>query len=265
MPRPGGPTPDSGADSDRRYKRSHPKFRHRDNERPAPARLPSPRSLNCDAGSCRRQGVWTDETKVRGRCRSSHWPALPGRCRARRSPTQGPARSAVDGKLAPSVGINSLWVIMAGVLRDVHAGRLRLPRDRLLEGQERRHGGREDPHQLLDRRRSAGGRAGSRSRSAPGQRRSATTEGSSSPTSVHAATADGCRPRLPGDVALRRDDRVEVLLPVRLLRRLAGDRLGDDAGADQVRRLRHLRDRLHHPDLPDRRPLGVRRRLPADR
>ena len=36
--------------------------------------------------------------------------------------------------------------------RDVHAGRLRVPRDRLLARQERGHGGREDPHELLDRR-----------------------------------------------------------------------------------------------------------------
>ena len=41
-----------------------------------------------------------------------------------------------------------------------------------------------------------------------------------------------------------RDDRVEVVLPVRLLRRLARDRLGHDARADQVRRLHHLRRRL---------------------
>ena len=59
------------------------------------------------------------------------------------------------------------------------------------------------------------------------------------------------------------DHRGEVLLPVRLLRGLAGDRLGLDARAHQVRRLHHLRDRLRRRDLPDRRPLGLRRRLPA--
>ena len=43
--------------------------------------------------------------------------------------------------------------------RDLHAGRLRVPGDRLLAWQERRHGGGEDPHQLLDRRSSVlGGR-----------------------------------------------------------------------------------------------------------
>ena len=52
-----------------------------------------------------------------------------------------------------------------------------------------------------------------------------------------------------------------VVLPVRLLRRLAGDRLGHDARARQVRRLRDLRDRLLVAHLPDRRPLDLRRRL----
>ena len=55
----------------------------------------------------------------------------------------------------------------------------------------------------------------------------------------------------------------EVLLPVRLLRRLARDRLGLDARAHQVRRLHHLRRRLRLDHLPDRRALGLRRRLPA--
>ena len=39
-----------------------------------------------------------------------------------------------------------------GLARHVHAGRLRVPGDRLLARQERRHGGREDPDELLDRR-----------------------------------------------------------------------------------------------------------------
>ena len=61
-----------------------------------------------------------------------------------------------------------------------------------------------------------------------------------------------------------RDGRVEVVLPVRLLRRLAGDRVGHDARAHQVRRLHHLRGRLRVDHLPDRLALGLRRRLPAD-
>ena len=69
--------------------------------------------------------------------------------------------------------------------------------------------------------------------------------------------------RVPGHGLLRRLGRGEVPLPVRVLRRVAGDRLGHDARADQVRRLHHLRDRLLRADLPDRLALGLRRRLAA--
>ena len=68
--------------------------------------------------------------------------------------------------IADSVGINSMWVIVAGVSRDVHAGRVRVPRDRLLARQERRHRGGEGPDELLDRRARVLGRAASPSRSA---------------------------------------------------------------------------------------------------
>ena len=142
------------------------------------------------------------------------------------------------------------------LLRDVHAGGLRLPGDRLLARQERRHGRREDPHELLDRRRSCTGPSASPSPSATGDHHRARTgfflRGLRRP-------AGGVR----RDGPLRRDDRVEVVLPVRLLRRLAGDRLGHDARADQVRRLHHLRDHLRRVHLPDRLALGVRRRLAA--
>ena len=53
------------------------------------------------------------------------------------------------------------------------------------------------------------------------------------------------------------------VLPVRVLRGLAGDRVGHDAGADQVRRLRDLRDHLQRGDLPDHQPLDLRWRLAA--
>ena len=56
-----------------------------------------------------------------------------------------------------------------------------------------------------------------------------------------------------------------VVLPVRVRRRLAGDRLGHDARAHQVRRLRDLRDRLLGDHLPDRRALDLRRRLARHR
>ena len=61
----------------------------------------------------------------------------------------------------------------------------------------------------------------------------------------------------PGLVLLRRGDLGEVVVRVRLLRGLAGDRLGHDARADQVRRLLDLRDRLLGADLPADRPLAV--------
>ena len=144
-----------------------------------------------------------------------------------------------------------------GLLRHVHAGGLRPAGDRLLARQERRHGGREDPHELLDRGAPVLGRrlrVRLRRRSGPRHRHARVL-----PARLR-RPADG----VPDHGPVGRDDRVEVVLPVRLLRRLAGDRLGHDARADQVRRLRHLRDRLQLPDLPDRLGLGLRRRLAAD-
>ena len=52
-------------------------------------------------------------------------------------------------------------------------------------------------------------------------------------------------------------------LPVHVLRRVAGDRLGDDARAHQVQRVRDLRRRLRGRHLPADRPLHVGRRLPG--
>ncbi len=142
------------------------------------------------------------------------------------------------------------------LLRDVHAGGLRVPRDRLLARQERRHG--RSP------------RSSSTSRS----RRSCTTRSASPSPSASGDIIghDGFFLRDYGDPQRRSRSwgcrtrrRVEVVLPVRLLRRLAGDRLGHDARADQVRRLHHLRDRLRRVHLPDRVALGLRRRLAAGR
>ena len=59
-----------------------------------------------------------------------------------------------------------------------------------------------------------------------------------------------------------RQQRGVLLLPVRLLRRLAGDRLGHDARAHQVHRVPDLRGRLLGDHLPADRPLDLRRRLP---
>ena len=139
--------------------------------------------------------------------------------------------------------------------RDVHAGGLRLPGDRLLPRQERRHGGREDPGQLLDLRRSASTPSASLSPSATATRSSARTA-SSWPAPTRARTSRSSTSPNGHD-----HGRDAVVLPVRVLRRLAGDRLGHDARAHQVRRLRHLRDRLLVAHLPDRRALDLRRRL----
>jgi Amt family ammonium transporter len=70
-------------------------------------------------------------------------------------------------------------------------------------------------------------------------------------------TTRTCSPRWRS----RRRGSSEVLLPVRLLRGLAGDRLGHDDRAHQVRRVPDLRGRLQRADLPDHQPLDLRRRL----
>ena len=142
------------------------------------------------------------------------------------------------------------------LLRDVHAGGLRLPGDRLLARQERGHRRRQDPHELLDRGDpvlGGGLRLRLRRRDRPHHRRHRVL-----PARLR-RSAEG----LPDHGPLGRHDRVEVVLPVRLLRRLAGDRVGHDARAHQVRRLRHLRGRLQRAHLPDRLGLGLRRRLAA--
>ncbi len=53
----------------------------------------------------------------------------------------------------------------------------------------------------------------------------------------------------------------QVLLPVRVLRGVAGDRVGHHDRAHQVRRLPDLRGRLQRADLPDHQPLDLRWRL----
>ena len=187
------------------------------------------------------------------------------RVRRRHGPQQGDRRQARPvGRHQHDVGDRRR---RAG---DVHAGRVRLLGDRILAGPRTRARWSRRSSPTSPSPRSAGGRSASRSPSAARWAASSgTTAGSSSRTSARTARPpDGVThvpPQLPGDGALRRDDRVEVVLPVRLLRRLAGDRLGHDPGADQVRRLHHLLGRLRDDHLPDRRALGVRRRLPADR
>ena len=177
-------------------------------------------------------------------------------CRRVARPTR--RRRRQRRQLARPSASTRLWVIVAGVLVMFMQAGLRVPGDRLLARQERRHGRREDPHELLDRRDRLLGRAASPSPSAGRRQRHRQTRASSC-----ADYGDPHARRFPVDGPLRRDDRGEVVLPVRLLRRLAGDRLGHDARADQVRRLHHLRGRLRGDHLPARLALGVRRRLAA--
>ena len=66
-------------------------------------------------------------------------------------------------------------------------------------------------------------------------------------------------------VQRRRIGRDADALRARVRGGLAGDRLGNDPGADQVQRLRDLRGRLRRRHLPARRPLGLGRRLPLRR
>ena len=141
---------------------------------------------------------------------------------------------------------------------DLHAARVHVPGDRILPGQERGHDRREDLDELLDRRDHVlGGGLRVRLRRSPRARHR--RHGILPPRLRR--SVDG----VPDHGLLRRVRRVEVHLPVRVLRRVARDRLGHHARADQVRRLRHLRRHLLRADLPDLLGLGLRRRLAAER
>ena len=78
-------------------------------------------------------------------------PALRWRAWRRVRPTRRRRSTSRRPSSRPTVSINTMWVIVAARAGDVHAGRLRVPRDRLLAGEERRRRRREDPRQLLDR------------------------------------------------------------------------------------------------------------------
>ena len=151
--------------------------------------------------------------------------------------------------LPDSVGINSIWVIVAGCLvMFMQAGFA------FLEiGFSRGKNAGTVVAKILTNFSIAAictGRSASRSPSAargPRHRRR---------TASSCATSATRRRRSRSWALSDAHDRVEVVLPVRLLRRLAGDRLGHDARAHQVRRLRHLRDRLQRAHLPDRLATG---------
>ncbi len=131
------------------------------------------------------------------------------------------------------------------------AGRVHVPRDRLLTAEERRHGGRQDPRQPRDRDdRLVGDRLRGRRR-----RRQRLLRHQRLLLPLRPDDRPGRRSVQRG--RLRRD---ADALRACLLRGLAGDRLGHDPGADQVRRLRDLRRRLRRGHLPADRARGLGRR-----
>ena len=153
--------------------------------------------------------------------------------------------------------INTVWVIVAGVLvMFMQAGFAMLE----IGFSRAKNAG------TASRRSSPTSRS---PRSATG--RSALRWPSAEPGTIGATTACSWRARCPSRrrsssraSASPRHQRGDVpVLPVRVLRGLAGDRLGHDARADQVRRLRDLRDRVRLRHLSDRLALGLRRRLAA--
>ncbi len=159
----------------------------------------------------------------------------------------------------PEASINTMWVIVAAVLvMFMQAGFL------LLEiGFSRAKNVGAGVAKILVNFSIAslcllGGRLRARLRRRRG--RSPGTPGSSS-TSAPSIEEAGKAVPVRRNV-LDQPGRVHVL-PVRVLRGLAGDRLGHHAGADQVRRLRHLRGHLQRRDLPGDQPLDLRWRLAA--
>ena len=159
--------------------------------------------------------------------------------------------------LPDSVGINSMWVIVAGVLVMFMQAGFAFLEIGFSRGKNAGTVVAKILDELLDRRALLLGR---RLRLRV-RRRSATLIGTHG---FFLRDFGDPQTAFPIMGLVRRDRRGEVVLPVRLLRRLAGDRVGHDARAHQVRRLHHLRGRLRVADLPDRLALGLRRRLAAD-
>ena len=151
--------------------------------------------------------------------------------------------------------LNTTWVIVAGVLvMFMQAGFLFLETG-LLARQERGRGRREGPRRTSRSPRSCGGPAGSRIAFGG----AGWLAGDSGFFFQYGSTISARQPRRGHR---GRSQRRVLLLPVRLLRGVAGDRLGDDARADQVHRVPDLRGRLLGDHLPADRPLDLRRRLP---
>ena len=178
-------TPDRAA-FERPYKAARPNFRQRDNELRGPrAYLRAVIPVKATPGGARRwaRSVESDETKVRGRGAAGRVAAalfvVPGSALADATDLE----KAIAGKLDPSVGVNTMWVIVAGALvMFMQAGfaflEIGFSRARTRAPWSRRSS------RTSRSRPSAGGSADSRSRSAGrSAASSATTEGSSSPTS----------------------------------------------------------------------------------
>ena len=157
-----------------------------------------------------------------------------------------------------STSSTSTWVIVAAVLVMFMQAGFAFLEIGFSRGKNVGIGRREDPRQLLDRLdRLVGCRLRARLR---WRRRDRwRLAASSSRHGAHASTGGARRGR-----DRRLDGRVHAL-PVHVLRRLPGDRLGHDARAHQVRRVRDLRGRLRGGHLPAHRPLDLRWRLPRAR
>ncbi len=172
---------------------------------PARARLPASARASCSAAP-------SPPTSSRQRSSASMRP-------------RSPPSSTSPGSSSPRV-----------LVMFMQAG-LRVPGDGLLARQERRHRRGEGADQLRRRSRSRGGWPASRSRSAVAAGSPATPA-----SSCRSATCSGAGSPIAGP-ARRRGQRVRVL-PARLLRGLAGDRLGHDARACALHRLSALRGRV---------------------
>ena len=145
----------------------------------------------------------------------------------------------------------------------VHAGRFRNARNRLLPRQERGNRRCQDPDQPLDRGHLLlGGGLCLRVRQ---RGRARDLRCAHRLERVLPAVRGEPGRGFPGHGTLGCFARGEVPVPVLVLRGLPGHRLGFHARADQVLRLRDLRDRLRVDHLPDRLPLGVRRWLASER
>ena len=157
--------------------------------------------------------------------------------------------AASSGNLADSVAINSIWVVVAAILvMFMQAGFAFLE----IGFSRGKNAGTVVAKILVNFSIAAILLLGRRLRVRVRRRR---------PSS--ARTASSCRDYgdpaegLPGSWACRTPrSRRKFLFQFVVLRRLARDRLGHDARADQVRRLHHLRDRLRGADLPDRARTG---------